>query len=247
MERPSRLLVIQPRLDTGVIQREQRNLRNIAGKEGYKPTFANPLEEQDTTPWEKPDDILRQYDAILFGGSSNFDLDEPSPSREKYVNRALPLAQKILAEGEHALGVCLGHQTLAAAAGGDVRRIAEREETGTVDLHLNEHGQKDPILNGLPASFAMIYGHNNSVSELPQGFRLLGRTLQDPNSAMRKDNVVTFQGHPEIDDPEEVKRRVEASKGTPHEYVPTHPFVDPHPEIHQIIVNFLSEVKKSAK
>ena len=243
--RANRILVVQGRLDVDVIQREQENMRNLAHKSGKHLDFENALSDHATTQLDKPDNILDKYGASIFMGSPNFNLDESTPLRERYVNRVMPLAQKILHEGEHALGICMGHQVFSSASGVSVRRISEREEIGTVRLHLNKNGQQDPILNGLPASFKVIAGHNNSVEHTPPGFTQIGETQRDPNSALRKDNVVTFQLHPEIDEAKELKLRVEASKGTPHEYSETHPFVDPHPATKRIFENFFNQVKKS--
>jgi GMP synthase-like glutamine amidotransferase len=242
--RANSLLVIQGRLNTSVIEKEQENLRNMAKRTGMELMFANPLSDNTTTPWDKPDALLHKYGGSMWLGSSDFDLDIPTNMRDRYLNRAMPLAQKILDEGESALGICMGHQVFSAAAGEKVHKIADRREVGTVQLDLTEQGQDDPLLSGLPPKFKMIYGHNYSVASMPKGFTRLGKTERDANSALRKDNVATFQGHPEIYDAKDVESRVEASKGTSNEYLKTHPFEDPYPT-QIIVINFFNEVKKS--
>ena len=241
--RANRILVVQGRLDVDVIQREQENMRNLAHKSGVHLDFKNALSDH-STPWDKPDALLHEYGGSMLLGSSDFDLDKPTNMRERYLNRAMPLAQKILGEGEFGLGICMGHQAFAAAAGEKVLEIVDRQETGTVELSLTQQGQEDPLFSGLEQSkIKMIYGHNNSVEKRPRGFTRLGRTELDPNSAFRKDNVLTLQGHPEIVDADELKARVALSKGTSHEYKETHPFEDPHPT-QIIVVNFFNQVKQ---
>jgi GMP synthase-like glutamine amidotransferase len=242
--RANRILVVQGRLDAGVIQEEQANLRNIAQRAGVELTFANPLSGRSTKRWDKPDALLHEYGGSMLLGSSDFDLDKPTDMRERYLNRAMPLAQKILDEGEFAMGICMGHQAFAAAAGERVLEIIDKQEIGTVELSLTQQGQEDPLFTGIEhPQIKMIYGHNNSIEEKPRGFTRLGRTDRDPNSALRKDNVLTFQGHPEIVDADELKARVALSKGTSHEYRKTHPIMDP--DLTQtIVINFFNQVKQ---
>lgn len=237
-ERGNNILIVQGRLDANVIQREQKTIRNIAERAQVHVTFVNPLLDKH---WNKPDPLLRQFGGSVWLGSAEVDLPQITNIEEKYLDRALPLAQKIATNGEFAQGICLGHQVLSLAAGGTVNRLPR--EVGTVQLNLTQEGQNNALFREVPLpSFKMVYGHKNSVETIPQGAIRLGHTDSDPNSALAWDNVVTFQGHPEITDVRELKARMKKNE----DYLQTHPIENPH-ATENIVVRFLHRVKKSHK
>jgi GMP synthase-like glutamine amidotransferase len=241
-ERGNNILVVQGRLDTEVIRREQTNIRNIAEKAQVHVTFVNPLLDKE---WDKPDTLLRQHGGSMWLGSAEIDLPQITNVEEKYLDRALPLAQKITNNSEFAQGICLGHQVLSLAAGGTVNRLPQ--EVGTLQLNLTQEEQNNSLFRDVPLpSFKMIYGHQNSVETIPQGAVRLGSTESDPNSALKWDNIVTFQGHPEITDIRELKARIKKSTASEHEYLQTHPIEPPH-ATENIIIRFLHQVKKAHK
>ncbi|MBB3903267.1 GMP synthase-like glutamine amidotransferase [Methylobacterium brachythecii] len=70
--------------------------------------------------------------------------------------------------GRPYLGICLGHQLLAAALGGRVGMMA-KPEVGIANVHLTEAGAVDPVVGGLPRSFETLQWHGAEVQALPEG------------------------------------------------------------------------------
>jgi anthranilate synthase/aminodeoxychorismate synthase-like glutamine amidotransferase len=95
------------------------------------------------------------------------------------------------------LGICLGHQCLAEAFGGDVIRA-----------HYPEHGKvweifhrKDGLFAGLPAPFRATRYHSLVIdpAALPERFRVHAWTSDGTIMAVQVDDAATFgvQFHPE--------------------------------------------------
>ena len=96
------------------------------------------------------------YDAVLtFGGAMHADQEAEHPwlADEKallaeLVERRVPL-----------LGMCLGCQLVADAAGGSARRASE-PEIGWHEVELTPEAADDPILRGLPQRFEAFQWHS---------------------------------------------------------------------------------------
>ena len=82
------------------------------------------------------------------------------------------------------LGLCLGHQLLASALGGEVGKMA-RPEVGIMEIALNAAGSKDPIFAGLPATLSALQWHGAEVQRLPEGAVALAGSPLCPVQAMR--------------------------------------------------------------
>jgi len=95
-------------------------------------------------------------------------------------------------------GVCLGHQLLAAALGGEVGP-ATRPETGIVTIELLPTAGTDPLLGGLSSPRATMHWHGAEVTRLPEGAVALARSADCQVQAMRVDaQAWGFQFHPEV-------------------------------------------------
>jgi GMP synthase-like glutamine amidotransferase len=73
------------------------------------------------------------------------------------------------------LGVCLGHQLLAAAIGGRVAK-ARTPEVGIMSVSKTEAGLADPVLNGVPDPLNVLQWHGAEVAELPASATVLARS-----------------------------------------------------------------------
>ncbi len=236
------VLVIQPRLNREMSVREQANILNITRNLEVYLTFVNPLIHDGITRWSHPGDILSTYGCSLWLGSGDIDLSESEQNKEIYLNTILPLAQKILAEDVPAMGICLGHQTFALASGAKVMKIINRSETGTGLLLLTEQGEIDRVFRTVSRPTPIVVSHKDSVVNLPSGFTILGYTMKDPNSVLRRGKIITFQGHPEITKTDELRKKMDAAQDhTINGYQQTYPFVDPGPT-DVIITNFLMNI-----
>jgi len=83
---------------------------------------------------------------------------EKAAIREAVVARAMPY-----------LGVCLGHQLLAAALGGEVAAMAGKAEIGIREVELSPEGERDALLGGQGPRLACLQWHAAEVTALPQG------------------------------------------------------------------------------
>jgi GMP synthase (glutamine-hydrolysing) len=98
------------------------------------------------------------------------------------------------------LGICFGHQLIAAYHGVIVRHDALQSKTKTHEIELTTAAEEHPMFANLPKRFAVQYGHKDIVTALPLGATLLahaGDTCQCAAVAYST-NVVTTQFHPEL-------------------------------------------------
>jgi GMP synthase-like glutamine amidotransferase len=70
------------------------------------------------------------------------------------------------------LGVCLGHQLLAAALGGVVR-LMDQQEIGLHQVTLSETGRRDPLFVGFAAAVETFQWHGAEIAHLPEGAEIL--------------------------------------------------------------------------
>jgi GMP synthase-like glutamine amidotransferase len=82
------------------------------------------------------------------------------------------------------LGVCLGHQLLAVALGGEVR-LMDRQEIGLCEVTLTEAGRQDPLFAGFAAPVATFQWHGAEISQLPNGAEILATNASCPIQAFR--------------------------------------------------------------
>ena len=113
---------------------------------------------------------LAEYGAVMaFGGGMQADQEDRYP----WLRVALDLLGETLARGVPTLGVCLGGQMLARAAGGAVGPAAEAE-WGWRAVELTQGGSEDPLFAGLERTFDVFQWHSYAF-ELPPGAVSLAR------------------------------------------------------------------------
>jgi GMP synthase-like glutamine amidotransferase len=136
-----------------------------------------------------------RYGAVLvFGGAMHPDQDEEFP----WLEREAEFLRDVLENGTPALGVCLGAQLLARAAGASVAP-ASASEVGWFEIELTANGREDPVVGALPARTHAFQWHHYTFS-LPDGATELARSevcLQ----AFRLANAWGIQFHAEATEP----------------------------------------------
>jgi anthranilate synthase component 2 len=130
-----------------------------------------------------------EYDKILLS---------PGPGLPKDAGIMIPLIQKY-AEEKSILGVCLGHQALAEAFGGELTHmgvVLHGVATRTIVLDKNAGIYKD-----IPMEFAAGRYHSWQVSRknLPDEFQITAIDEQDRIMSFKhkKYNILGVQFHPE--------------------------------------------------
>jgi GMP synthase-like glutamine amidotransferase len=101
--------------------------------------------------------------ALVFGGGIDVDQETQHP----WLRGEKELLRSLLRDGVPLLGVCLGAQLLAEAAGGSVRRAAE-PEIGWKPVELTSQAASDPVLGALPDRFEALQWHHCEFT-LPEG------------------------------------------------------------------------------
>lgn len=95
------------------------------------------------------------------------------------------------------LGICYGAQLLAATAGGRVESADTREYGRAL---LAEVDANDPLLDGIRAGSQVWMSHGDTITRLPDTFRVIARTDDVEAAAFRVDGEQTWgvQFHPEV-------------------------------------------------
>lgn len=108
------------------------------------------------------------YDVVLsFGGAMNVDQEDRHPWLREQKN----LLKELLDAERPLLGVCLGSQLLAEAAGATPGR-ARRPEIGWFDIDVDEEGARDPVMGALAPRFNGFLWHSYEAPLPPDGISL---------------------------------------------------------------------------
>jgi GMP synthase-like glutamine amidotransferase len=96
------------------------------------------------------------------------------------------------------LGVCLGHQLLATALGGEVAQ-ADVQEIGVCDINLTESGQQHAFFAGLGHHQKVMQWHHAEVKRAPQGAVVLAQSPAAAVQSLAIDNhALSTQFHCEF-------------------------------------------------
>lgn len=151
---------------------------------------------EEWTPALAPEPLrpLEDYAGlVVLGGDQNVCEQERFP----YLTRELELLERWLGSGRPLLGVCLGAQLLARAAGGEVVPATSRE-LGWLGVELLPAAASDPLLGFAPPRVTAMQWHSYSV-ELPAGAQPLASSCVCVQ-AFRLGRSWGVQFHPEVDE-----------------------------------------------
>lgn len=106
------------------------------------------------------------------------------------------------------LGICYGAQSLVHQAGGRVEP-ADSREYGRAQMQISD--RQDPLMQGLNIGSTVWMSHGDTITQIPQGFRLIAGTDEVPAAAFRIEGEETWgvQFHPEVYHSEEGTRLLE--------------------------------------
>jgi GMP synthase (glutamine-hydrolysing) len=158
----------------------------VAGERGVDLVEWNPPEGP------APDDALEGYaGVVVLGASANPDED----TAKAWLGEVRNLLAGLLDRGVPTLGVCLGAELLAQAAGGSALRM-EAPEIGWVEIELTPDAVDDPLLGSLPGRFPSFQWHGWGFDLPPDGIAL-AREGQELD-AFRVGAAWGLQFHPEV-------------------------------------------------
>jgi GMP synthase (glutamine-hydrolysing) len=133
------------------------------------------------------------YDAVLIlGGAMNVDEGE----RHGWIAEEEALLRELLAREVPLLGLCLGGQLLAAAAGAEPQR-ASRPEIGWHRVDVTPEGEADPLLGPLAPGFEAFQWHSYEFP-LPAGAVPLARSMACLQATRLGERAWALQFHPEV-------------------------------------------------
>jgi GMP synthase (glutamine-hydrolysing) len=135
----------------------------------------------------------RDYDAVLsFGGAMNTHEESEHP----WLRFEKELLAELLGLGMPLMGVCLGAQLLAEAAGGTPRRASE-PEIGWHEVEVTPEGAEDPLLAPLAPRFTAFQWHSYEVP-LPAGATSLAHSKVSLHGYRIGDSAWGIQFHAEV-------------------------------------------------
>lgn len=141
---------------------------------------------------EPPADPLG-YDAVfVLGGSAHVD----QADRHPWLTDEKALLEELLEREVPLLGLCLGGQMTAAAAGATPRRAA-RPEIGWFAVELTPEGREDPLLGPLGPEFEAFQWHSYEFP-LPPGAVPLARNDVCLQAFRLGELAWGLQFHPEV-------------------------------------------------
>ncbi len=141
-----------------------------------------------------PADVSGFDGVVVMGGSMSATSDDGFASRRAEIE----LLADALDRGILTLGVCLGAQLLALAAGGSVVAGTAGPEIGWGSVDLTEAASSDPLLGGLPTRLTVLHWHQDTFG-LPAGTTQLATSRLYPQAYRVGERSWGFQFHVEVD------------------------------------------------
>lgn len=133
-------------------------------------------------------------EAVLITGSP-FGVYDSTPWMDPLRN----FIRGVFAAKRPMIGVCFGHQVIADAMGGDVRKSPKGWGVGR---HVYEVTGKRDWMAGAGASVALSVSHQDQVITPPAGAATLARSAHTDHAMLAYTDapVMSLQGHPEFSD-----------------------------------------------
>jgi GMP synthase-like glutamine amidotransferase len=133
-------------------------------------------------PFAEPLPALDDYQGLVCLGGEMGAMDDLKHPWLKDVREVLASA---VGRRLPTLGVCLGGQLLAAAAGGRVVKGDEGPEVGPAMVAKRDVALSDPLFGDMPMVQDVMHFHVDVIDRLPPGAELMTSSHKYPNQAFR--------------------------------------------------------------
>jgi len=143
-----------------------------------------------------PRDLRGHAGMVVLGGEMGAYDDAAHP----WLTEVKDLCRTAVATGTPVLGICLGHQLLAVALGGEVARGPHGQQIGVLEVGWTPEAYVDPLLAPVAAldDAPAVQWNNDVVTRLPDGATALARTPRGELQAARFGSAAWgVQWHPE--------------------------------------------------
>ena len=135
---------------------------------------------------------INECDAYLITGSKASSYEDV-----KWIRDLKKFIQRLDQDKKKLVGVCFGHQIIAEALGGVVRKSPNGWHAGVDSISLNknanEYGEDGKKYN-------MVFSHQDEVQRLPRNATLIAGSPICPNGMfLIKNHIFCTQGHIELD------------------------------------------------
>ncbi len=133
---------------------------------------------------------LNDFDGVIIGGGPL-----SVPFYDKQILNKIAIFLKTYQRP--VLGICLGHQLISAALGGEVGR-AQYPEFGLTEINIIRDNE---LFKGLPSKFSVWESHNDEVIKVPENIEILASSQKCNIEAINVKNMHIYgvQFHPEVE------------------------------------------------
>ena len=187
-----RILLLQIREEAATRQEELESFALFSGLQLNQFTVLNLFDTPDFST-----DVIRGYDALYVGGSSEASVMDPASY--PFVLPAQALLRHCVEVRLPVFASCFGHQLAAKAFGVEIVRDQRQFEMGTLPISLTPQALNDPLYRDTPDGFMAVSVHRERAVAVPQGCTALAYT-DACNHAFKVDSAPfwTTQFHPEV-------------------------------------------------
>ncbi|MDP7009830.1 MAG: GMP synthase [Verrucomicrobiota bacterium] len=131
-----------------------------------------------------------ECDAYVGGGSRNSVFQE-----EAWIQQFQHFVCELYALQKKFIGICFSHQMIAQAMGGKVERSKRGWGVGARNMQTTGI---EPWMNPLLSQCRLLFSHQDQITRLPEGAKLLGGNDHCPNCMFSMGNhFLSIQAHPE--------------------------------------------------
>lgn len=141
-----------------------------------------------------PADLSGYAGLVVLGGQMGAYDDADHP----WLTPTKALLRKAVESEVPTFAICLGHQLLAVACGGEVEKSPVGPQIGVVPVTLTVAGQEDPLFGALGEDAWSVHWNHDVVTRVPDGAVVLANSRAGVQ-ALRLGSAWSVQFHPEVD------------------------------------------------